>query len=207
MSQLPKNGKLPTMLLKTKLHLPKQAIKLIKRPKIVSHLNLERRLTTLNAPAGYGKTSIVLEWLNSQSVLVGWVSLDEGDNDVNQFAQYLLAACENAATEFVKLRNQVRDATSALSIEHVLVALINIFADLSKPYVLVLDDYHLIRNSDIHDAITFLIKNKPANLHLVIMSRSELPFPIGRWRAKNEITELRAADLRLSQAEAASFFA
>ncbi len=119
------------MLLKTKLHLPKQAIKSVKRPETVKHFSLERRLTILTAPAGYGKTNIVLEWLESLSVLVGWVSLDEGDNDVNQFTQYLLAACENAATEFVKLRNQVRDATSSLSIEHVLVALINIFVDLS----------------------------------------------------------------------------
>ncbi|MCP4358401.1 MAG: hypothetical protein GY796_10335, partial [Chloroflexi bacterium] len=207
MPQLLKNGKLSTMLLKTKLHLPKQAIKLVKRPEIVKHFSLKRRLTMLTAPAGYGKTNMVLEWLESLSVLVGWVSLDEGDNDVNQFTQYLLAACENAATEFVKLRSQVRDATSSLSIEYVLVALINIFVDLSQPYILVLDDYHLIQNPDIHDAITFLIKNKPANLHIVMISRSELPFPIGGWRAKNEVTELRAAELRLSQAEIVAFFA
>ncbi len=194
------------MLLKTKLHLPKQAIKPIKRLEVIRHLSLERHLTLLIAPAGYGKTNLVLAWLDSLSVSVGWVSLDEADNDVSQFIQYLLAACENATPEFVKLRHQVNDVTSALSIEHILIALINIFVDYSQPYILVLDDYHLIHNFDIHEAMTFLIENKPADLHIIIISRSELPFPIGRWRAKNEIIELRAADLRLSQAEIAAFF-
>jgi LuxR family maltose regulon positive regulatory protein len=195
------------MLLKTKLHLPKRAIKPVRRPEIVQHFSLDRRLTAITAPAGYGKTSIVLEWLDSLSVMVGWVSLDEGDNDVNQFTQYLLAARENAAIELVELRNQVSDITSALSLEYILTALINIFVDLSKPTILVLDDYHLIHDPDIHDALTFLIENKPADLHITIMSRSELPFPIGRWRASNEVTELRTADLRLSQDEIAAFFA
>ena len=193
------------MLLKTKLHLPKQAIKPVKRPEIVKCFSQEHRLTLLAAPAGYGKTNIVLEWLASLSALTGWVSLDEADNDINQFIQYLLAGCENAAPELVKLRNQVSDVSSVLSIEPILTALINIFVDRSQAYILVLDDYHHIHNPDIHEALIFLLENKPSDFHIVISSRSELPFPIGRWRAKNEVTELRAADLRLSQGEIAAF--
>ena len=194
------------MLLKTKLHLPKRAVKLVKRPQIVQLFSLDHRLTMLIAPAGYGKTNIVLEWLESLSPLVAWLSLDKGDNDANQFTQYLLAAFENISPEFTKLREQVIDIVPTLSIEYVLTALINIFVDFAKPAILVLDDYHLIHNPDIHAAITFLIENKPTNLHTIIMSRSELPFPIGRWRAKNEVTELRATDLQLSQAEMGAFF-
>jgi LuxR family maltose regulon positive regulatory protein len=127
------------MLLKTKLHLPKPAINPVKRPEVLRHFRLDRRFTTLIAPAGYGKTSIVMEWLESSSATVGWLSLDErDDNEVDQFIQYLLAACGNAATEIVELLSQVNNVTCALSIEYVLSALINIFVDVSKPFILVL---------------------------------------------------------------------
>ena len=160
-------------LLKTKLHLPKRASKPVSRSEVVKQFSLERRLTALTAPAGYGKTSVVLEWLESFSCMVGWVSLDEGDNDVNQFTRYLLAACENGATELIRLGDQVSETTSSLSVKYVFTAMINIFVDLAHPTILVLDDYHLVHNPTIHEAMTFLIDNKPSNLHIITSSQSK----------------------------------
>ncbi|MEZ4728780.1 MAG: LuxR C-terminal-related transcriptional regulator [Caldilineaceae bacterium] len=188
-----------TELLQTKLHIPKVQPGVILRPALTARLaeGLHRRLTLLAAAAGFGKTTLVATWPHSlpADLPIGWLTLDEHDNDPQRFLVYLTAA----------LAPGVGQAhTGVATIEARLILLLNQWAAGERPVVLVLDDYHLIEQPAIDTAITFLIDHAPPTLHLLMTTRVDPALPLSRWRARQQLVAIRAQDLRFTRAEMAT---
>lgn len=164
------------------------------------------KLTLILAPAGFGKTTLLSEWLRQTKKPVCWLSLDEGDNDLTRFFAYFIAALQfeskNIGSSTLSMLNEVEFT----NYESFLIPLINEIAKLKQDITLVLDDYHLITNCLIHSSLTFLLEHLPPQLHIAVASRVEPPLPVARLRARNQLTEIRGADLRFSDTEAALFF-
>ncbi|MDY6877471.1 MAG: LuxR C-terminal-related transcriptional regulator [Chloroflexota bacterium] len=208
-----------TPLLTTKLYVPPVRPEMVSRPCLIERLNagLHRKLTLVSAPAGFGKTTLLSEWASqrvSESAggrAVAWLSLDEGDNDPARFLAYSVAALETIEAGIGAGALSALQSPQPPPIEAVLTALINEVMAVSQddreghPYIIVLDDYHLITAQLVHDALTFLLDHQPPNLHLVVASRMDLPLPLARLRSRGQLTELRAADLRFTPNESAAF--
>jgi len=197
----------------------------VPRPRLIERLNagLHCKLTLISAPAGFGKTTLLSEWIHSgvSSREYGWLSLDEDDNDPTRFLSYLVAALQMPPLRCPPnmSRGQVAgiEADIAAGVlgalqspqpppaEDILTVLINEIAALPDRIVLVLDDYHVIEAEPIHDALSFLLDRLPPQMHLVIATREDPPLPLARLRARGQLTELRATDLRFSSSEAAEF--
>ena len=206
-------------LLQTKLHVPPVRsdpstglrARLVLRPRLVERLERGRnlKLTLISAPAGFGKTTLVAEWVRRLSEAgtadgIAWLSLDEDDNDLARFLVYVVATLsEIEATIGKGVLNQLR--TSPPPAEEILTFLINVIATMPGPIILVLDDYHLIGDQAIHDALAFLLARLPRQMHLVIATREDPPLSLARLRARGQLTELRAMDLRFTPSEAAEF--
>jgi LuxR family transcriptional regulator, maltose regulon positive regulatory protein len=207
-----------TTLLTTKLYIPPVLPAFVPRPRLTERLSIGMagKLTLITAPAGFGKTTAVSAWLDPQAeagvgypfVLhperVVWVSLDTADNDPTRFWAYAITALEAVAPE-VGAIPQILHQSPHPPIEAVLTTLINALNSLSYETVLVLDDYHVISAPQIHQAVQFFLDHLPPRLHLLIMSRSAPPLSLSRLRARGQLTELRAADLRFTPDEAAQF--
>ncbi|MFN2131169.1 MAG: LuxR C-terminal-related transcriptional regulator [Anaerolineae bacterium] len=199
-------------LLKTKLYIPPARADLVERPRLLERLNagLDGKLTLISAPAGFGKTTLVTQWLGAARRPCAWLSLDEGDNDPARFLAYLVAALRTMDGR-AELGNVGEGALGALQspqpppVEAVLTVLINEMAAISTDIVLVLDDYHLVQAQPVHDAVTFLLDHMPPSMHLVLTTRADPPLPIARLRARGQLVELRQADLRFTPGEAAGF--
>jgi LuxR family maltose regulon positive regulatory protein len=194
-----------TQLLTTKLHIPPARANQVPRPRLIEQLSdglrQGRKLTLISAPAGFGKTTLLSSWVRRIDAAAGWLSLDGRDDDPTRFLRYLGAAFAQAAPDLV-----VPPVGGPMtSFEPILVPLINDLATLTSPLVLVLDDYHLIENSSIHEALIFLVDNAPPALHLVIATRADPAFPLPRWRARQQLVEIRADDLRFNSDETAAF--
>jgi LuxR family maltose regulon positive regulatory protein len=194
-------------LLLTKLFVPQVRANRVARPALVAQLNrgLAGRLTVVSAPAGFGKTTLVADWLRQVDRPYTWLSLDEGDNDASRFLTYLTAAVQRVDSGWGKsvrglLRSPQPPALTAMT-----VTLINEIADDDSPFVLVLDDYHLISARSIHDTLSFLLDNLPPQMHVVILGRADPPISLARLRACGEMIELRADDLRFMPEETAAF--
>ena len=198
---------MPVPLLTTKLYLPRPRPDLVPRPQLVERLNqgLHTRLTLLSAPAGFGKSTLIAAWAKDAGVPVGWVSLDEGDNDPARFAAYFIGALQRVWPGFGASATALLAAAQPPPLEALLTGLLNEIAALPQAFVLVLDDFHLITDRQIHEAVTFILDHQPGQMHLFIASRADPPSPLARWRARGEMTELRARDLRFTTAEAAVF--
>jgi LuxR family maltose regulon positive regulatory protein len=162
--------------------------------------------TLLSAPAGYGKTTLLAEWLTSNGLPAAWLSLEPADNDVGRFLTYLVAALQTLDGALGLSTLNLLHAPQPLNVEALLSVLIN---DLTHsgvpPMALVLDDYHVVEAQPIHEALLFLLEHLPPQLHLVIASRIDPPFPLARLRARGQIAELRASDLRFDGEEARAF--
>jgi LuxR family maltose regulon positive regulatory protein len=196
-------------LLETKLHVPRWRRGLVARPRLSERLSrgVESALTLVSAPAGFGKTTLLAEWLAAAPAdgrSVAWLSLDQRDNDPASFWTYLVAALKTAAPGV---------GASALShlqppqppSEAGLVTLLNDLDALSDDVVLVLDDYHVIDARDVQDGMAFLLEHLPPRIHLVIGSRADPALPLARLRGRGELVEIRAADLRFTPGEAAAY--
>lgn len=208
-----------TSILVTKLFVPPTRAELVHRPGLIKRLKdgLDRKLTLLSAPAGFGKTTLVSHLLenlwdnnkiDNQPIKVAWLSLDEDDNDPVRFLTYLIAGLnkiEGIETEIGQGALNMLQSPQPPPAETVLTSLINQIATTPEKIIFVLDDYHLIDSESIHQALVFLLENLPPQLHLVIATRQDPPLSLGRLRARNQLTELRAADLRFSESEAADF--
>ena len=210
-----------TPLLKTKLYIPSVRPELVSRPRLIERLDeglcLGRRLTLIAAPAGFGKTTLLSEWIHCRGAVtaplqVAWFSLDENDNDPARFLAYLVAALQTVEPDVGAGVLTALQSPQPPPVEAVLVAVINDIAAAAqggdhkgRPYVLVLDDYHLVTARPIHDAVAFLLDHLPSNLHLVIVTRADPPLPLARLRARGQLTELRQTDLRFTSQEAAAF--
>jgi LuxR family transcriptional regulator, maltose regulon positive regulatory protein len=197
---------LPTILT-TRLYIPPPRLKAVLRPGLIERLNagLNSRLTLISAPAGFGKTTLISQWVAACGRPVAWLSLDESDNDPLCFLTYLVAALQTIAP---KIGNSVTVALQSPQpppLESILTILLNEIASIPDHLVLVLDDYHILDAKQIDDALTFFIEHLPPRMHLVIATREDPPLPLSRLRVRGHLTELRAADLRFTTAEAAEF--
>jgi len=164
-----------------------------------------RKLTLISASAGFGKTTLVSEWVAGCGQLVAWLSLDEGDNDPALFLTYLVAALQTIAPKIgVGVLSALQSPQPPPS-EVILTTLLNEITTLPDHSILVLDDYHVIDSKPVDDGLTFLIEHLPPQIHLVIATREDPPMPLARLRARCQLTELRAADLRFTPTEAAEF--
>jgi LuxR family maltose regulon positive regulatory protein len=197
-------------LIRTKIHVPSVRPELVSRLRLIERLNagLEHRLTLISAPAGFGKTTLLSEWIQDRRTSplhFAWVSLDEGDNDPARFWTYFIAALQAAQAEVGKDALSMLQSSQPPPIEAILTILINEIIDRPGAFVLVLDDYHLIEAQLIHNALSFFLDHLPPSVHLVIAGRADPPLPLARLRGRSQLTELREADLRFTPDEAAVF--
>jgi LuxR family maltose regulon positive regulatory protein len=195
--------------LSTKLFLPHSRPGLVSRPRLIKRLNDGRdcKFTLVSAPAGFGKTTLLSEWIASNDLhsQTAWVSLDEGDNEPARFWMYFLAALR---TVYPHIDQRILDALQSLQtppIEMILTGLINELVEADSPSILVLDDLQWVTERQIHDGLVFLLDHMPAHLHLVLATRADPPWSLARHRARGEMNELRAADLRFTPDECALF--
>ena len=192
-------------LLETKLYAPRTTVRLVPRPRLATRLRADAmpRLLLVSAPAGFGKSTMLAQLLDRRPT-TAWLSLDQGDNDPVTFWSYVVAALRSAVPDVGKTATALLDAP-APPMKTVLTSLVNELAA-AEPLVLVLDDYHLIETVEIHESMGFLLDHLPAQVHLVIASRADPPLPLARLRARGELVEVRAADLRFTDGEAAAYF-
>lgn len=198
-------------ILATKLHIPPPRPGIVPRPRLIERLDdglaNGRRLTLISASAGFGKTTLVSEWITGCGRSVAWLSLDEGDNDPIRFISYLIAALQ---TIKAGLGDELLPALHASQhqppqIEMVLTTLLNEISVIPDQFLLVLDDLHVIESKPIDDALAFFVERIPSQMHLVIATREDPPLLLARLRARSQLTELRAVDLQFTPAEATEF--
>jgi LuxR family maltose regulon positive regulatory protein len=222
-------------LLMTKLYIPPVRPELVSRPRLIERLDrglrLGHRLTLISAPAGFGKTTLLSEWISSRQggretkrqeehlvpsppcpqVSFAWLSLDAGDNDPARFLAYVIAALQTIEEDIGRVALDALQSPQPPPLESVLTGVINEIAAIAqsdrqvRPYVLVLDDYHVIKARSIHDALAFLLDHLPLHMHLVVTTRSDPPIPIARLRGCGQLTDLRLADLRFTPGEVTEF--
>ncbi len=198
-------------MLSTKLHIPEARANLVTRSRLVARLaeglRLGRRLTLVSAPPGFGKTTLVREWVGGTQRRVAWLSVDEGDNEPARFMRYVIAALAEADDRVVPnaVGRALLQSSLSASPQELLIAFINDLAGAGADLLLVLDDYHLIREFAVHDLVAFLLANQPPGLHIVIGTREDPPLPLARMRARDQITEIRENTLRFTPEEAAAF--
>ena len=203
----------PAPLLETKFYVPRSRHGLVPRPRLSERLDrgTASTLTLVSAPAGFGKTTLLTEWLTAGPAGPGdqraaaWLSLDRGDNDPASFWTYLIAALRTAASGVGESALALLQAPRPPPIETVLTVLLNDLGAVAGDIVLVLDDYHVIDARDVQDGMAFLLDHLPPGMHVVIASRADPALPLARWRARGELAEIRAADLRFTPDEAAAY--
>ncbi len=194
-------------ILATKLYSPPPPVKAVLRPGLVERLNegLQRKLTLISAPAGFGKTALVSTWLAGSDRQVAWLSLDEGDNDPTRFLIYLVAAVRTIAPGIGETLLGVLQSPQPPPTESLLIALLNELATTANDFVVVIDDYHVIDAKPVDTALIFLLEHLPAQMRLVIVTREDPQWPLARLRGGGQLSELRVADLRFTPSEAAGF--
>jgi LuxR family transcriptional regulator, maltose regulon positive regulatory protein len=193
--------------LRTKIHLPSTRLNLVLRSRLLEKMSqgLQVRVTLVIAPAGFGKTTLVMSCIAGCEIPIAWLSLDKNDNDVWRFLNYVVAALQETDNTIGREAAQLLAALQQTPPETILTSLINDLDTEGKERILVLDDYHVISSQVVHEVVVFLLEHCPNTLHLVIASRSDPPLHLARLRARAQIVELRAADLRFTEAEAAHF--
>jgi LuxR family transcriptional regulator, maltose regulon positive regulatory protein len=199
-------------LLSTKLSLPPRRPTLVLRPRLQQKMDLSllpgHRLTILSAPAGFGKTTLVVDWQSSlaeRCINFGWLSLDESDNDLARFLRYFIAALQRIQPELGQSALAALDFPQLPSVESLMVPLINDLVECECSLVLVLDDYQAINDLGVHKAVGYLVDHQPPQFHLVITTRSDPLLPLARLRARGEVNEIRSADLRFTPEEVLEF--
>jgi LuxR family maltose regulon positive regulatory protein len=194
------------MLLQTKLYAPPLRESLVPRPHLIEKLNagLNRRLTLISASPGFGKTTLVSDWLSQTKRSFGWVSLDEDDNDITRFFTYVITAIQQIKKIGHTTRRLLQSSQPVLP-KSLATAFVNDCISTTSPFILVLDDYHNIIEPSINEVVAYILDNMPPNLHLVFTSRVDPLLPISRLRARGHMQELRTDDLRFTKDEAAEF--
>lgn len=194
-------------LLATKLHIPRRAEGLVEREALLGQLDAirMRRLTLVSAPAGFGKTTLIADWAARTGYPTAWLSLDANDNEPQRFLSYIIAAMRTVVPEFgEKLQGAIQRGAMPPA-ETMLALLVNELAAVEREVLLVLDDYHAINNEQVHEGVLFVLEHAPAQLHVAIGTRMDLPIPISRFRVRGQLLEIRASDLRFSIDESARF--
>ncbi len=198
---------MPTPILATKLYIPPPRTKIVLRRRLSERLNdgLHRKLTLISAAAGFGKTTLVSEWVACCKRPVAWLSLDEGDNEVTRFLTYFVTALQMIAPNMGAGVLGVLQSPQPPLPESILTALLNEITTLTDHFILVLDDYHVIDSKPVDNALAFLLESLPPQMHLIITTREHPQFPLARLRARGQLTELHAADLRFSPPKLPNF--
>lgn len=196
-------------ILATKLYVPPPRSGIVPRLRLIERLDdglaKGRRLTLISASAGFGKTTLVSEWITGCGRSVAWLSLDEGDHDPARFITYLITALQIIKAGIGESLLATLQSPQPLQIETILTTLLNEISTIQEPFLLVLDDYHSVDSQQVDQALAFLIEHQPPQMHLVIATRDDPSLPLARLRARSQCTELRVADLRFTPAEAAEF--
>ena len=194
-------------LLKTKLYIPTTPASKVTRSHLIDRLGEVRKktLTIVSAPAGFGKTTLLAEWIAQTPLPVSWLSLDNGDNDPYRFLSYMIAALGGINEEVGLEAQQIMRSHQLVPPHVVLASLLNDLGKVVEPYVLILDDYQFVTEHAVHETITYLLDHVPANMHLVISTRADPPLQLGRLRAHGQMMELRTQDLRFTSEEATEF--
>ncbi len=200
-------------ILATKLFIPPPRPGAVIRRRLLERLDegLHRKLTLVSAPAGFGKTTLVSEWLATCGQPLAWLSLDEGDNDPARFLAYLVAALQtisaglSSAAGIGEALLGAFQAAQPPPIELILTPLLNQLATMPDHFILALDDYHVIEAAPVDQALTFLLEHLPPQMHLLLSTREDPSIPLARLRATRQLVELRAADLRFTPDETAEF--
>lgn len=195
------------LLLTTKLYAPRVRQTLVSRSRLVQQLDqsLSSQFTLVSASAGFGKSTLVSEWAGSGELAVAWLSLDAADSDLQRFLVYFIAALRTVVADCAPGTMAALESTQPPNPESLLTILLNELNAIEVPVILVLDDYHLIDAEVIDQALAFLIEHLPPQLHLVMISREDPQLPLARLRARGQMTEIRAADLRFTPEEAGAF--
>src|SRR5438309_1043534 len=199
-----------TPLLATKLHRPLPRAHLVRRPQLAARLTqgVMGALTLVSAPAGFGKTTLLAQWLAESGMPVAWLSLEAGDNEPVRFLSYLIAALQTLDPHLGAVALTLLQMPQPAAAETVLTLLTNDVGSHGRDggdFALVLDDYHVIDAKPLDQALTFLLEHLPPQMHLVIATREDPPLPLARLRAGGQLTEVRAIDLRFTPSEAAGF--
>jgi LuxR family maltose regulon positive regulatory protein len=194
------------VLLATKLHLPSARREAVPRSRLIERLQtgIDRGLVLVCAPAGYGKTALLAQWIDHIGFPAAWLSLDASDNDPIRFWRHAVAALDGIRTGIAEHVRPLLGASAPGALEGLVTVLINELAGTADDALLVLDDYHVIDAPAVHESVAFLLEHPPPGLHVTVASRSDPPLPLARMRARGELTEVRAADLRFTTAEAAA---
>jgi len=198
-------------LLATKIRVPRPRPHLVHRPRLTQRLEqgMERALTLISAPVGFGKTTLLSDWLASRAIPAAWLSLEPQDNEPARFLSYLVAALQTYDPYLGTIRQVLHYPLRPPAMETVLTLLINSLlirrATAQEHAVLILDNYHFITDESIHEALSFLLDHLPPRMHLVLLTREDPPLPLAQLRGQDDLLELRATDLRFTQEETATF--
>lgn len=194
-------------ILSTKLFIPPPRSTLVSRLRLLELLNsgANGKLTLISAPAGYGKTTLLSEWISQGDLPFAWLSLDPQDNDLGRFLAYLVASLQTIHLNVDIYSFEKLQIPQPNNIEEVLIPLINQISTVDRNFILVLDDYHLIKNQEIHNTIAYLLDNQPSQMRLVIVTRTDPPLRLSILRARGELCEIRAEDLRFTEQESIRF--
>lgn len=190
-------------ILHTKLMRPQIPNTLVTRPRLYTKLTngLEKKVTIISAPAGFGKSTLLCEWTQHLDIPVSWLSLDKGDNDPIRFWTYVVATLSAVTPSLGKRAQSILNSITVPSVEMIVTHLLNDIVEQQGHFLLVLDDYQLIEDIRIHQSLIYFIENLPNNGHIYITSRKILPLPLARFRAKGEIEELTIDDIRFDREE------
>ena len=196
-----------TPLLTTKIYIPPSRLNAVQRSRLLEQLNagLYRKLTLISAPAGFGKTTLASAWIAAGSRRAAWLSLDAGDREPSRFLSYLIAALQTLTPTIGSEATEALQSPQPPPLDAIVTTLLNDIASETEHFVLVLDDYHEIDERSIDRIVGFLLDHLPPQMHLAITTREDPQLPLARLRARDQVTELRAADLRCTPAEAAAF--
>ena len=196
-------------LLSTKIFVPLKREKAIARMHLIEKLrnsaNRPGSFTIVSGPAGFGKTTLLSDFVSRIQQLTAWISLDKGDNDPSRFWTYVVAACQSVLNMRDEEIRELLQTPQPSSHEIIPTILINNLSASRKPIILILDDFHVIQNASILTSIQFLLNHLPRNLHLILSTRTDPPWPLARFRARNQLFEIRTRDLRFNREEAARF--
>ncbi len=194
-------------LLATKLYVPPARSEWVSRARLAGSLQqgLSRKLTLISAPAGFGKSTLLSQFAELCKRPVAWLSLDNGDNDPRRFWTYVMTATQSVAPSVGTAALAALQSRQNPQTELLLTGWINEIVASAEPFLLILDDLHLITESEVHDQLAFLVENMPAQMHLILSTRADPPWPLARFRGRGQMTELRANDLRFTPEEASTF--
>jgi len=195
-------------MLLTKLHIPLSGQNIVHRPELYEKLNkgLSRKLILVSAPAGFGKTTVVSDWIDQNKIPAAWFSLNDGDNDPADFLSYIISGIQRIHKEFGQSALRLMNSPNSPSVESITSLLINEILNINQNFLLVLDDFHLIKNNEIIKLMSYLLEHIPGNFHTVILTRSDPALSVSRLRSQHQLVELRSSDLSFSANEISVLF-